>query len=61
LADRIPYKGRSLEVFMSGNVWIVEIVDMVGRRSIVNGRTIEVAINTAYQMIDSEEARITER
>ena len=56
MTDRIPYKGRDLDVFPSGDGWVVEVIDAQGRRSIVHGRTLERAINAAYQKIDEEEA-----
>lgn len=59
MADRIPYKGRSMDVFVSGDGWMVEIIDARGKRSIVKARTLERAINAAYQEIDEEEAAAT--
>jgi hypothetical protein len=58
MTDRIPYKGRNLDVFVSSNGWMVEITDALGRRSVAEARTIERAINTAYEMIDREEAAV---
>lgn len=56
MADRIPYKGRNLDVFATEDGWIVEITDTAGRTSMAKARTFESAINAAYQMIDSEDA-----
>ena len=61
MTDRIPYKGRSLDFFPSGDGWMVEIIDSHGRRSITKARALERAINAAYQKIDEEEAVIASR
>jgi flagellar basal body rod protein FlgF len=56
MAEHIPYKGRTLDVFADGDGWTVHIIDAQGRRSIAKARTIERAINTAFQAIDDESA-----
>jgi hypothetical protein len=57
MTDRIPYKGRTLDVFVSGDEWMIEITDALGRRSIPEARTLERVINAAYQI--DEAAAVT--
>ncbi len=59
MPDRVPYKGRNLDIFSNGDCWAVEIIDVRGMRSIVEARTLERAINAAYQKIDEEDAAVT--
>ena len=59
MPDRVPYKGRNLDIFPNGDCWAVEIIDARGMRSIVEARTLERAVNAAYQKIDEEEAAVT--
>jgi hypothetical protein len=59
MPDRVPYKGRNLDIFRNGDCWAVEIIDVRGMRSIVEARTLERAINAAYQKIDEEDGAVT--
>ena len=45
-----------MDIFPSGDGWMVEIIDSHGRRSITKAQALERAVNAAYQKIDEEEA-----